>query len=306
MSKKRKDVVRSDFIQPFMNTGQKGFANSPTNNMQATTERMYVRVLTEMCTNRFNWVGLPDSIDTRFLELELFRSSLVVFYFDREYERYLALRATGAGRTNMYDNPTSFTVSGGAMLNKTLGPKQCVPIWGNYLRMPDLDIVLIYARKLASLDRTIEINSLNMRQQKIILADEHERLSMINILKQLDDGDPAILGTKALDLSMVQVLDLNVHPDTLPKLLVAKSKLWNECMTMLGINNANQDKAERLVADEVSANDQQVKIARAIAMNARTSSAQQINERYKLSVSVHFNLDGAPFAPPQLAYGAGG
>lgn len=303
---KKKDIMRSEFIQPFMNTGRKGFANSPSNNMQAVTERMYVRVLTEMCTNRFNWVGLPDSIDTRFLELELFRNALVVFYFDREYERYLALRATGAGRTNMYDNPTSFTVSGGAMLNKTLGPRQCVPIWGNYLRMPDIDIVLIYARKLAAIDRTIEINSLNMRQQKIILADEHERLSMINVLKQIEDGDPAILGTKSLDLSQVQVLDLNIHPDTLPKLLVTKSKMWNECMTLLGINNANQDKAERLVADEVSANDQQVKVSRAVSMNARTSAAAQINERYQLSVSVHFNLDGAPFVPPQLAYGIRG
>lgn len=301
MSKNKPDMVHSEYYAPFMAGGRKGNYNNPTNNAQALTERMYMRVLTEMSCNRFKWVGLPDSIDERFMELELFRAALVVFYRDHTYGRYLALRASGSGRTNMYDNPTSFTVTGGLMINKTLGPKQCVPIWSNYLRVPDMDIVVLYSRKLAAIDRTIEINSLNMRQQKIILAEEHERHSMLNILRQMEEGVPAILGTKALDMSNIQVLDLGVHPETLPKLMVAKSKMWNECMTLLGINNSNQDKAERLVADEVSANDQQIRAARSISMNAREQSAAQINERYGLHVSVRFNLEGI-VAPPQVMY----
>jgi hypothetical protein len=288
MSKKKQDLVFENYYQPHLNRRN----NSPVQNQQSMTERMYMRILTELATNRFKWVGLPDTIDARFLELTLFYNALAVFYWDRDFDRYLVLRASGAGPTNFYDNPTSFTVTGGAMINKTLGPKNCVPIWSNYLRTPDLDIVLVYSKKLANIDRTIEIASDNMRQNKLVTTTEDQRLSWVNILRQMMEGQPVIFGTRQLQMEELNVFDLAPHPETLPNLQVAKTKIWNECMTYLGINNANQEKRERLVADEVSANDQQIAATRAINMNAREQACEQINRMYKgLDVSVQFNLD---------------
>jgi len=92
-----------------------------------------------------------------------------------------------------------------------------------------------------------------------------------------------------------------VHPDSLPKLLIARSKMWNDCMTLLGINNSNQDKAERLVAAEVGANDEQIAASRAVSLGARTQAAEQINRMFPdLNVSVRFKLDDET-APPQTA-----
>jgi hypothetical protein len=166
-----------------------------------------------------------------------------------------------------------------------------VPIWANYSRTPDLDIIHLYASKLANIDRTIEITANNMRKTKVVAANESERLSYVNVLRQLAEGQDTIFGTKGLGADLgeaVTVLDLGVEPTLLSSLQIGRAKLWTECMGMLGINGANQDKKERLVAAEVGANDEQVQATRNIALNARQFACEQINRLYGLSVSVDF------------------
>lgn len=275
------------------------FNNDPATNKKSILEMMYTRVLTELCVNRFHWSGMPDSIDTRFLELMLFNQALSVFYFDGEYERYFALRATGVGKINMYDNPTSFTVVGNQFHGKTLPGNKCVPIWSNYLRIPDIDIVRIYAARLAEIDRTIEIKTLNSRNPVVIAVTKDERLSLQNAFRQVQEGQPVIFGTENFsptELSdKMQVLNMGQERGDLLDMMTVKARTWNECMTLLGIENANTDKKERMITDEVSANEGQVLASRAVSLNARRIAAQQINDMYNLSVSVDWNLDSKPF-----------
>lgn len=300
---KKNDLVFENYYAQHLNGGRR---NNPAMNNQVVTEQMYVRILTELCANRFKWEGLPDTVDIRFLETNLIWRGLAVFYKDADTDKYLAVQGAGSGATNFMDEPTSFTIIGPNMQAKRLAAvptwdmtpdgdagnrkdPECVPIWCNYMRVPDLDTIYLYARKLAKLDRSIEITADNMRKPKVIAASENERLSAINALKQLTEGQDAIFVTDGGALgSMMQVLDLGVDPLTLPNLQIAKSKIWNECMGLLGVNNANQDKKERLVAAEVGANDEQVQATRRIALNARQQACDRINELWGLSVSVDF------------------
>lgn len=282
---KRNDYVRSVYDE---------FRNNPAKNRKAIQERMYLRLFTEIACARFNWVGLPDSIDTRFLELTLFNRALSVFYWDNDFDRYLALRASGTGKINMYDNPTSYTVIGNTMVNKTLKAKDCVPIWANFMRMPDWDIASIYATKIAEIDRTIEIDLLALRHPFILAVDDNQKLSAQNAFRQVQEGQPVIIGTQGLGElieSQFKVLDMRLDAQLVPNLQVSKSKIWNEAMTFLGINNANQEKKERLVASEVAANNSQVLMARNVALDARRQACEIINKRYDLSVDVHWNID---------------
>ncbi len=305
---KKRDMVWDNYYAPHAS----GFKRNPTNDMQALTERMYMRVLTELSINRFKWSEVPKSIDPRFLELELFRNALAVFYFDNDFDRFLALAAAGNGRLNMYENPTAFNVYGNMQINKTISGKECVPIWANMLRTPDLDIVMVYAKRLAELDRTLEINSKNLRKTKVVIADENQRLSWQNINRQIDEGVEVIYGTSALDTLQANVFDFGGDPQGVLNLQIYKSKLWNECMTLLGINNANQDKKERLVADEVAANDDQVFATRAIALNSRKMACELINEKYTykdgspLKLSVEFGSDAVAPVMPSMGAGMGG
>jgi len=284
----------------------RGFKNNPQRNLKFLILSMYKRHLTELAINRFKWTGLPKEIDSRFLELELFRHALVTFYEETDAEfirnfgrRFFATAASPMGGLNVYENPIKFRTYGTHYQAKTLASNGCVPIWANMLRTPDVDIVEVYAEQLAEMTVTIMQNSKLLRKSKIVYANENTRLSWANIVRQIDEGVEVIYGQEdAMNPANIQVLDLGGDPVGVLNLMIAKSKLWNECMTMLGINNANQDKKERLVADEVAANDDQVFATRGIALNSRQYACDQINAKYvdpetgePLNVSCEFNTD---------------
>lgn len=282
-----------------------GFNNNPGRNRKQLYESMYYRVLTEIAVNRFKWEGLPPEIDARFMELTLFRQALSVFFYDDDaiakmngnanggFNRYFALRGSGAGKWNMYDNPVSFRVVGNTMMSRTLqAGKQCIPIWGNTLRTPDYDIVYLQSTKLADVERTIEINLTAMRTPFLFGVEDSERQTFVNLWRQVQEGQPVIFGVKGLIDKIddkVKLFDLGIDREIVINLQLAKSKMWNETMTLLGINNANQDKKERLVTDEVSANDSQIEAVRNSALTARQSAAEIINSKYDLDISVSWN-----------------
>ena len=257
-------------------------------------ERMYLRVLQELAVNRFKWVGLPDSVNERFLEYTLMRRGLVVMYFDTDYDEYLALQGAGAGPLNMYDEPTTFRVTGNStFVGKTVDASDCVPIWANVLRVPDWDIIMTYAKKLASIDRTIDINLRNARRSRVIVTDETGQLSAQNINNQIDSGSPVITvnNTGYAMMEHWTAFDLGIHPDQIVNLQTSRQRIWNECMGLMGINFANQDKRERLVSAEVGANDEQIDSMKNVILAERQRAVRQMNDKFGLSVDIKLRTE---------------
>ena len=280
------------------------YANNPANNRLAIIERMYQRVITELAVNRFKWTGMPDSIDLRFMEMTLFRRALSVFYKDTKYDKFFALEGAGTAFVNMMHNPTGYTVLGPNFEGKTLaayryeaseGKDQtmsAVPIWANSMRIPDLDIVMLYSYRLAEMDRTIEINSKNARRNKVIITPENTKLSAVNINRALDEGQDGIqVAGPMQDMAFIQAVDMGINVTDIEKMHIVRTRMWNECMGLLGIDNANQDKKERLVASEVDANNDQTSMMRYVNLNARRIAADQINDVFGLSVEVEYFTD---------------
>lgn len=269
-------------------------SSNPEAHDHAMAVLMYRRVLSELAINRFKWSGLPDSVDPRFLEVTLFQNALSVFYYDMDpnVNAFLALEGGGTGRPNMMDNPTAFRVFRNPLPTRTYPASMVVPIWANTSRTPDLDIVNYYAARMARWDTTLEINAINARQTKIVASDENGRLSAQNFNKQVYEGVPTIYVNTGSDLAgNTSVLDLGIDLMGLEKLSIVRSRIWSECMNMLGINGASTEKKERVVQDEVSQNDDQVQSARNVALNERQRAAYMINQKWGLSVSVDFKSD---------------
>ena len=294
MSRKRKPRNRaSEMYSDFLAGG-----NLPEVR-EETIRNMLARKLTELCATRFEWKNLPPEIDERFLEMTLFRYGVAVFTkinstgkYPAEldlFQRFAVLRGTPSGVWDYEDNPTVFDVYGNQMIHGRRVPgENCVPIWSNYARMPDVDIVNIYSHRLAQLDRTVEINSANARMPRIIVTTDNTRLSVENFNRQIDEGVPTITIDPMLS-DVASALDMGVDPNTIEKLHIVRQRVWNECMGLLGIEHANQDKKERLVAAEVGANDEQTSVIRRTNLAAREQACSAINKLFNLNVSVEYH-----------------
>lgn len=306
---KRRDHVHNDFYAPFWE--RKKLNNMPQNE-ENNLQMLYERVLSELAMNRFKWEGFPESVDTRFLEMQLHFNGLAVAFKDTGTteragtDRIFVLRATPSGQRNIMDNPTAFTLSGPGLQSRFQGVqlsiRNCVPIWPNYTRMTDADIITTYARKLAKVDRTIEINLDSARRTKVLVYDENTRLSAENIERQINSGAPAIRVKQDIG-TMIQAMDLGVDPKSIETLSVVRARLWSEAMGLLGINNANQDKKERLVESEVDSNTDQVANMRRVNLNARQDACVAMRRMFPddlPNVWVDYHTELQPVTQPGL------
>ena len=298
MAKDKPDVIKSTYDSVLKS--RHGFNINNQMMRLNMLERMHIRQFTELSCNRFEWVNLPDEIDQRFLEMELFTQGQAVFLKHKALDKFMVLRGGAQGFMDYQDNPTSVVYSGNQMLSgiaDIASPEdenndgKALVIYSNYTRIPDIETVYLYALKLANVDMTIEINALSARLTKIVKTNENKKLSHVNIQRKIMDGEPIIYVGEKFDSEDVSVMDLGIHPDMIVSMQSVRAKLWNEAMTLLGINNANQDKKERMVADEVGANDDQINVHRAIALNMRRKFCEQVNAIWGLDVSVHFASD---------------
>ena len=281
----------ASMVEQLMNPNNSKWATNEAMRAKRYKYLMYQRMLTELALNRFKWYGIPPEIDPTFIERTLLFRSLCIFTNDTELG-YIALPGSPANMVDIYGNPQAFTLmSVNGKYSKTIPNTECVPIYPNLLRSSDIDVVALYAMLFSEIAQTLDINTIQLRNPIVFSGPASMRKTMQTIQDQLSDGAFSFLENSAADMVEVKAFQSELHPDNLVNTQLFKQKLWNECMTYLGINNANQDKAERLVSDEVSANDSQVIASRLSAITARNNAADVINERYGLEVSCEWNTN---------------
>lgn len=284
------DGVQVGYYTPHFGNSRGFMANNATA-IVAMNERMLMRRMQELSMNRFQWDGLPDEIDARFLEKTLFMQGLAVFCQLPEMfgSKHLALRASPTGDNDYQDNPKAFMVYGNDFYSDMIDADECVPIWSNTMRVPDHDIVHWYATRLAQIERTRDINAMAARHTRIVSANQDQRLTAANIDRQFQEGQTVIYTSTSFDPNSVQVFNLDLEPRVLSEVTLERNQLMNDCLTMLGITNSNQDKKERLVVDEVGAGDEETMMNRAIALGQRQAAAKRISKMFNLTVTVGWN-----------------
>lgn len=253
------------------------------------TYNMYLQRLQDYALSMFEWEGLPKEINKRFLELTILQNGNAVFFKDPSYG-YMAMPVVTKGYLNAYLEPIQYeAVSVG--YNKYLDQDTGVIIWNNYSRTSILPILESFAYRLYKAERAMDVNVEQQKFPVVFLTEESQRLTMTNLMEQYRGNEPFVMGNKkGFDMESVKVLQTGV-PYVADKLMVYRNDIWNQAMTFLGIGNAKQDKKERLVADEVSANDEQIESSRLIMLKARQDACDKINQLFGLEVSVDFKLN---------------
>lgn len=252
-------------------------------NNRAFTDYFYRLML--IARSVFEWENLPKGIDEKWIERYLFAEGQCVFFRD-ETLGFMVTRVTQNGPVNYYDEPTEVMPYATSYTGEPLQNNvDCVVIKNNDAMLPTSPTIQLYAMKLANIDRTIDVNINAMKTPIIIKCSDKQKLTLKRLMQQRNDNELLIWGDKNLDTEGIEVLKTDA-PIVFPDLELQKHMVMNEVYTFLGINNANQDKKERLVDDEVQANNEQVEASFNIMLKAREQACKQINEIFGTNIKV--------------------
>lgn len=257
--------------------------------LNAYTTIDYLTRIKEYAMNTFKWVNLPKSVDARFIEEQLFEKGKICFFKDKTLG-FLCLPVNEEGFLNVYNHFNIRRIYASNGFRRTRKISNSVIIYNNYLKTPTFITANLYAIRLSQVQRTIDINLNAQRTPILISCTPQQRLTLKNLYKKYEGNEPVIFADAEFNVDSVRVLNTKA-PYLVNDLALYKHDLWNEVFTFLGINNANQDKRERLVASEVDANDEQVEQARFNMLDARLDACKLINDMFGLDISVKFRND---------------
>ena len=254
----------------------------------------YLERLKKIAISMFEWVNLPESMDPRYLELCLYYLGQGAL-LQNDDGIFINTKACSAGKINIYELPTEINcysveysvhkkMYDGFIFNdiNKIDPKDyCVYVLNNQNRMATAPTLELFAYRLYLAQRTADTNISVNKMPFIVAVNENQRLTMENLISQVDENRPAVFGTKELASTIKE--DIRVLPTNPPfiadKLNDYKKEIWNEALTFLGINNLNEKK-ERLITDETNSNNELINLNLQSYLAPRKEACKQFNQLF--------------------------
>ena len=256
----------------------------------------YLNRLRLLATSLFTWENLDEVAGfgaSRFLEQSLFNNGRACFVKDDELG-FMVLNVNPSDKLNVYNLPTR-VMAWSIGYEKNYDFDDVVYIMNNELQLPTSQTINLIAYRLYETERTIDTNLIAQKTPILIEGDTKTILTLKNVYMQYSGNTPFIFGNKQFDISnKLNVLKTDA-PYLIDKLTIHKHELWNEALTYLGIDNANTDKKERLITDEVESNNDLINFYLNCFYKTRKQACELINEKFlkdsDLKISISLNKD---------------
>ena len=243
---------------------------------------MFQNDLIELALSRFRWVGLPETCNERYLEWVLLtEGSATLAYPSLTSETLLSLKCVQQGAPNMYDEPRAWRALGATgktnfMCNWTNG----VWIWENSTRYPLMVKINIWARELADIMRTKQINRYHMRMPLVITGPQDRAFDVQNFYKNIANGEPFVLAYDNFsDIQASATMPERAREYIGDKLQAEWSNTWDAIYRELGIDSM-PFKEERMIEDEVNSTMQPTELARLSPLTTRRAACDKLNARF--------------------------
>lgn len=261
---------------------------------------MYMRYKL-LAESLFKWEGLPDGIEERHIEEYLFDFGQALFFRDPNMS-YMCLQAQNGVNLNVYADPLTYRAIG-INYNKEYraghNPEYAVyasqhadalqegiVIRNNPHSVSTRTLIMPYLLKLAKIEQVMDVNIETAKTPFIVECTPANELSMKNAMKNLFNGVYAIFTNKKLELSKnVQVIQTGAKFMG-NEMIDYKHAVESDLLTVLGIDNVNVSKRERLISGEATANDKLIASFIDVALTSRKAAAESINAAFGLNVSV--------------------
>lgn len=266
----------------------KAFQDSAVKN--DLTALSWLNRLVELNLCAFKWENVPDSVDVRYLEKTLCEKAAAVWFQDEVTGELLALQGVTDGSFDVYGNPMLRRGIGYNGYNVQLDYTNSVIMWNNYQRVPSFPVLLNYARILADLDRTIEVNVNNQKTPKIIRCTKDQYLTFKNLQLKSDGNQNWIFMDNDLNPDALSVFDMTV-PFVADKLYDIKNRIWADALGFIGIPANSIEKAERVNLLELELSNASTEAQRYTKLISRQEAVKQINERFGTNIKVSFRFE---------------
>lgn len=251
--------------------------------------------LMNVATYAFEWSGLPDTCNERFLELALLTRGCACICKDPELG-YLSLFSNAADGLNLYGEVPKIFATGVNGYNKQYvnyveggdnSKATAVTCRDNNVMIPYVRYILRATDRLMSAERSLDVASKKLKNPYFVTVDETQVNSVKKILSDVDDNQDSVITSKSTMPDGFKVFPTNVDVNTLKTLWEHYNNIDNNIRTMLGINNnSTAGKRERLIVDEVNANNDFTDINIDMRLHERELFCERVNKTFGLNISV--------------------
>lgn len=292
------DIFNSQAPFDYQTLNYYNASRSPsTVHVKNTRLRRYFRkYLFQKAISVFKW-QLPDEWDKDYFLYTLFGLGYIAIV---DTDQYGVICQGGAlGGYNLYYRPSYIMITN-PLIRGTITANidiDCalIKLQPDYSSI--MDLVGYYADQLALAAESMGINLLNVKSGTVFGAESKAKAeSYKKMYDTLSDGDPAVVIDKKL-------LDDTGKPTWFPftqhikesyvvtDILSDMRKIEAMFDTEIGIPNANTDKRERLITDEVNANNAETATRCELWLETLRKGIDKANKMYKLNIEVGWRVD---------------
>ena len=259
----------------------------------------YLGRFRRIALSMFEWVNLPKTMNSRYLELCLYYNGKAALLKDKKYG-FINTKCAGTGYVNIYGLPTelncySYSFSSRRKLYIGLNSldnederekkenEECILVQNNWEALPTVSSMELFAWRIYNAERVCDINIQAQKTPVLLIADETQRLFLENLYQQYNGNQPFIFGDKD-QLGDKTIKSVSTEaPFVADKIMEYKKEIWNEALSFLGVNNIMLEKKERLITDEANSNNELINLNLQSFLAPRQEACRQFNEKFGLT-----------------------
>lgn len=262
-------------------------------NSQLTSFNAYEmnkRQLLALAENVFKFKGLNEFIDISFLNSTLLRKGSIAFFQD-DVMGLLALPYRSGSTLDVYGRPIEIDIVAKNGYNRHLTKNEFVIMYDNNGRYPLWLDILQYSERIATIQRTIDINIDNQKTPRIWKTSNENVVTLQKLLNEIDGFSEKVVGYDGLEDLTDTTIVLEPAPFITDKLQEQKEKLFNEFLRLIGIANLTVQKKERSIKDEIQASQGGTIASRFNRFEPRKQAIEEINKKFGTNIEVSFYDD---------------
>ena len=254
----------------------------------------YLERFKKIAMSMFEWVNLPKSMNSRWLERCLYYNGQASLLKTKDYG-FINTNCASAGKINIYGLPSelncySFEFQENRKLYVGLNPinevseeEEAILVLNNWEGIPTAQTMELFALRLYEAERTCDVNIKSQKTPVLVVVNEKQRLLMENLYSQYDGNQPFIFGdSEQFDTNMLKSINTNA-PFVADKIMKYKKDIWEEALTFLGVNSLVTEKKERLITDEANSNNELINLNLQSFLAPRLEACKQFNEKFHLT-----------------------